>query len=156
MIEFLKNSVFFGVFLTLVSYSIGILIQKKIKLAVFNPLLVAIVISVAVILVFDIDYQKYSESTQILSYLMTPATICLAIPLYEKMAVLKENYKAIFIGISSGVLTSLCSILLFAVTFGFDHNTFVLEDPDGVDQSESFFQRTAVAVDKQNDLTHVM
>ena len=132
MIEFLKNSVFFGVFLTLVSYSIGILIQKKIKLAVFNPLLVAIVISVAVILVFDIDYQKYSESTQILSYLMTPATICLAIPLYEKMAVLKENYKAIFIGISSGVLTSLCSILLFAVTFGFDHNTFVTMLPKSI------------------------
>ncbi len=132
MTEWMENSVFFGVFLTLFSYAVGMMIQKKWKLAVFNPLLISIILSISVILIFGIDYEKYSEGTEYLSYLLTPATICLAIPLYEKLDLLKKNYKAIMIGITSGVLTSLCSVLLLAYLFRFDHSIFVTMLPKSI------------------------
>ena len=132
MTDFFENSVFFGVLLTLISYGIGIVIKKKLKLAIFNPLLIAIIITISVLLIFHIDYQKYNEGSKYITYLLTPATICLAVPLYEQLELLKKNYKAVFIGIASGVLTSLCSILLFALLFGFDHSTFVAILPKSI------------------------
>ncbi len=132
MTEFFESSVFFGVFLTLISYGIGLLIKKHLKWAVFNPLLTAIIITIGVLLIFHIDYDKYNEGSKYISYLLTPATICLAIPLYEQLELLKKNYKALFVGILSGVLTSLVSILLFALLLGFDHNTFVTILPKSI------------------------
>ena len=120
--EFFNNSVFFGVMLSLLAYGIGALLKQKFKLAIFNPLLIAVFIVIAVLAVSGIDYKVYNEGAKYISYLLTPATICLAIPLYEQ---LKSNWKAIAVGIFSGVLASLGSILAMAVLFGFTHQEYV-------------------------------
>ena len=117
--EFFNNSVFFGVLLSLLAYGIGALLKQKFKLAIFNPLLIAVIIVIAVLAVSGIDYKVYNEGAKYISYLLTPATICLAIPLYEQFELLKSNWKAIAVGIFSGVLASLGSILAMAVLFGF-------------------------------------
>ena len=109
--EFFNNSVFFGVMLSLLAYGIGALLKQKFKLAIFNPLLIAVIIVIAVLAVSGIDYKVYNEGAKYISYLLTPATICLAIPLYEQFELLKSNWKAIAVGIFSGVLASLGSIL---------------------------------------------
>ena len=109
--EFFNNSVFFGVLLSLLAYGIGALLKQKFKLAIFNPLLIAVIIVIAVLAVSGIDYKVYNEGAKYISYLLTPATICLAIPLYEQFELLKSNWKAIAVGIFSGVLASLGSIL---------------------------------------------
>ena len=70
---------------------------------------------------FRVDYDNYNKSAQYLSYLLTPATVCLAIPLYQQIKLLKENVVAIFAGIISGVLTSLVCIFAFALIFNFGH-----------------------------------
>ena len=116
--EFFNNSVFFGVMLSLLAYGIGALLKQKFKLAIFNPLLIAVIIIIAVLAVSGIDYKVYNEGAKYISYLLTPATICLAIPLYEQFELLKSNWKAIAVGIFSGVLASLGSILAMAVLFG--------------------------------------
>ena len=121
--EFFNNSVFFGVMLSLLAYGIGALLKQKFKLAIFNPLLIAVIIVIAVLAVSGIDYKVYNEGAK--SYLLTPATICLAIPLYEQFELLKSNWKAIAVGIFSGVLASLGSILAMAVLFGFTHQEYV-------------------------------
>ena len=123
--EFFNNSVFFGVMLSLLAYGIGALLKQRFKLAIFNPLLIAVIIVIAVLTVYGIDYKVYNEGAKYISYLLTPATICLAIPLYEQFELLKSNWKAIAVGIFSGVLASLGSILAMAVLFGFTHQEYV-------------------------------
>ena len=74
--EFFNNSVFFGVMLSLLAYGIGALLKQKFKLAIFNPLLIAVIIVIAVLAVSGIDYKVYNEGAKYISYLLTPATIC--------------------------------------------------------------------------------
>ena len=85
------ESVFVGVLLSVGAYETGVFLKKKFHMALFNPLLVAIAAVVVVLLVFDIDYEIYEEGAKYLSYLLTPATVCLAVPLYEQVELLKKN-----------------------------------------------------------------
>ena len=132
MMEFFENSLFFGAAVSLVAYEIGLLLKKKFKLAIFNPLLIAILCVMAVLMILDVDYSTYNEGGQYISYLLTPATICLAVPLYQQVELLKKNYRAVLIGILSGVLASLCSVLLLALVFHFDHAAYVTFLPKSI------------------------
>ena len=89
MSELLGDSLFFGVVVSVLAYQVGMVIKKKWKLALFNPLLISIVLVMAVLLIFHVDYETYNEGAKYLSYLLTPATVCLAIPLYEQLEQLK-------------------------------------------------------------------
>ena len=82
MKEFLSTSSYFGILLSLAAYIIAVFIKKKFKYAFLNPLLVAIIITVAVVLLLNVEYEAYNSSAKYLSYLLTPATVCLAVPLY--------------------------------------------------------------------------
>lgn len=132
MSDLLYNSVFLGVALSLVSYMIGMLLNKKFKLAIFNPLLISIIITILVLVVFNFDYESYNEGAKYLSYLLTPATVCLAIPLYEQTELLKHNVKAITAGIVTGVLTSLLTVLLMALLFRLSHEEYVTLLPKSI------------------------
>ena len=122
MRELLTDSVYFGVMISLSTYGLGVLLKKRFRLAIFNPLLIAVVATIVLLLTFHIDYESYYEGAKYISYLLTPATVCLAIPLYEQLSLLKSNYRAILLGILSGVLTSAVSVLAFTLLFHFDHN----------------------------------
>ncbi len=128
----LSNSLFFGVFISLFTYGIGVLLKKKFKLALFNPLLISIVLTIIAIQLLGIPYEKYNDGAQYLSYFLTPATVALAIPLYQQLNLLKKNAKAILLGILSGVLTSGLCILLFCLLFRLDHQTYVTLLPKSI------------------------
>ncbi|MBQ2366787.1 MAG: LrgB family protein [Bacteroidaceae bacterium] len=132
MKEFVSNSMFFGVTLSLAAYAVGILAKRRLKLFIFNPLLVAIALTIAVLLVTGIEYDAYNSSAKYLSYLLTPATICLAIPLYEQYKLLKKNFTAIIVGIASGVLTSLTTIFLMALLFKLGHYEYITLLPKSI------------------------
>lgn len=132
MKEIISNSLFFGVGISLLGYEIGLLLKKKWKLAIFNPLLISILFVIGILSIFEIRYETYEEGAKYLSYLLTPATVCLAIPLYEQMELLKQHKKAIFIGIISGVLTSLVSVLLLCALFQFTHEQYVTLLPKSI------------------------
>ena len=117
----LDNSMFFYTFLTLLFYMFGVFLQKKFKKAWLNPLLISILLMIIVVLCFDIKYEHYKNSTSIISFFLTPATVCLAVPLYEKLEELKKNALAILVGIFGGVITSGVCILAVAIIFGFDN-----------------------------------
>ena len=78
------------------------------------------------------DYDTYYEGAKYLSYLLTPATVCLAIPLYQQMELLKGNWKAIVVGICTGVLTSLTSVLVFSLVAGLNHKQYVTMLPKSI------------------------
>ncbi len=132
MSEFFADSVFFGVLISLFSYGIGTLLKKKFRLAIFNPLLIAIIITIAVLLIFGVEYEKYSYGTKYISYLLTPATVCFAVPLYEQFELLKKNCKAVLFGIAGGVFTSLVSVFLLALLFNLDHRAYVTLLPKSI------------------------
>lgn len=130
--SFFENSVFFGVVISLLAYGAGSLLQSRFKLALFNPLLISVAATIAVLAAAGIDYDVYYSGAQYLSYLLTPATVCLAVPLYEKLEVLKKNWRAILIGIVSGVLTTLLCILAMSLMFGLSHEEYVTLLPKSI------------------------
>ena len=132
MIDFMENSVFFGAFISLAAYGIGAWLKQKTGLAVFNPLLVAVVLVITVISLAGIDYPKYNAGAQYISYLLTPATVALAIPLYKQISKLRENAPAIIVGIVTGVLSSAVCILILAKLFSFTHEEYVTFLPKSI------------------------
>ena len=97
-----------------------------------NPLLVAMVLIIGFLLVFGIDYSVYQKGSQFISYLLTPATVCLAIPLYKQLRLLKENLAAVAGGIASGVLASAVSIFALSRLFGLSHEYYVTLLPKSI------------------------
>ena len=101
MNELLTGSVFFGAVLSLLTYEAGLLIKKKCKGALFNPLLIAMVLTIVILLVFRIDFDTYNNGAKYISYLLTPTTVCLAIPLYEQFSLLKKNVRAVMTDVNA-------------------------------------------------------
>lgn len=132
MEEIILSSTTVGVVISLISYGLGSLMKKKWKLAIFNPLLISIVLTILVLSLLGVDYETYNESAKYLSYLLTPATVCLAVPLYQKLELLKKNILAIVIGVVSGVLTSFVSVLCLAYLFGLEHSQYVTLLPKSI------------------------
>ena len=132
MTDFCNNSVYFGVAISLVGYVIGVQLKKKFKLAVLNPLMISIIFVVGVVLLFKLDYPSYKKQAEILNYLLTPATIALAIPLYQQLSLLRKNLLAVICGIISGVFASMSSVLAMSVLFGLSHEDFVTLLPKSI------------------------
>lgn len=132
MREVIAQSAYFGVVISLAAYGVGVILQRKFKLAVFNPLLVGIILTTGAVLLLNVSYEEYNETAKYLSYLLTPATVALAVPLYQKLALLKKHVLAVIVGILSGVLASLGSILAMAVLFGLSHEEYVTLLPKSV------------------------
>ena len=85
MIEALGSSLFLGIGLTLGGFLLGSFLKNRYKIFIFNPLLVSITVCIATLLLLDIDYNSYNKGASHISMLLTPATVCLAIPLYEQL-----------------------------------------------------------------------
>ena len=132
MKEILCNSAYFGVTVSLIGYGACIMLKKKFKYAFLNPLLISIIFVIGVVMLCGVDYESYENSAQYLSYLLTPATVCLAVPLYRQMTLLKKNLAAVACGILAGVLASLGSVLLLAFLFGLEHDVYVTLLPKSI------------------------
>ena len=125
MNELFRQSLFAGAAISLIAYEIGLFLKKRLGCAVLNPLLVSIILVIIALKGFGISYEVYNASAKYISYLLTPATVCLAVPLYEQLELLKKNMVAVVCGILSGTLASLCGIFALCTLFGFNHQQYV-------------------------------
>ena len=132
MAEFMQNSAYAGVTISLVAYSIGAALKKKFGFGFFNPLLIAIIVTVLVLLGCNVDYETYNVGAKYLSWFLTPATVCLAIPLYEEWELLKNNAKAVLFGVLAGVITSLFTVFVLAKLMGLSHENYVTLLPKSI------------------------
>ena len=132
MNSFFDNTIFFGAAITLLAYEIGLILRKKFKCAILNPLLFAIICIIGTLRILDIDYETYNKSAQYISYFLTPATVSLAVVLYRKLTLLKNNLKAVIAGIVSGVLASFGSIYLMSMLFGLSYKEYVTLIPKSI------------------------
>ena len=134
-----QTSLFAGVTVSLVAYLIGMLLKKKFKLAILNPLLISIVLTIIVLVVADVDYDTYNKGASYLSWFLTPATVCLAIPLYEQWTLLKKNIAAVALGLTAGVITSLVTVLVLSVLMGLSHEDYVTLLPKSITTAITFW-----------------
>ena len=132
MNELVLSSATIGVVLSIAAYEAGVFLKKKTNSPILNPLVVSIVLVMLVLVVFHVDYESYNSSAKYLSYLLTPATVSLAIPLYQQLELLKKNFVAIMLGILSGVLTSAGVIHAMSILFGLSHEEYVTLLPKSI------------------------
>ena len=139
MAEILSKVSLLPLVLTLGTYLFGVWLQKKVKSPLCNPILVSVVLVVGTLLALQwipglsldsTEEQKglldlYLDGTQGITWLLTPATVCLALPLYEQLKVLKKNLPAILTGVLAGTVTSLAVILLMCHLLGTDRTISV-------------------------------
>lgn len=131
MDKFLEISILPAV-MTLAVFQIGRLCQKKWKLAIFNPTLIGSVLIIVVLLLTGMDTKTYNDGIKVLSWLMTPATISLAIPMYQQLQVLKKNWVAILAGIAAGAVASLVFLTLSGILLGLEQTITVSLMPKSV------------------------
>ena len=132
MTDLFYDSAYLGIVITLAAYLFGAFLKKKLKSAVFNPVLIAVAVLIAFLALTKTDYQAYNAGAKFISMLLTPATVCLAVPLYEQFEALKKNWAAVLAGILSGVLASLLSVFLFCLLFRFSHTEYATLLPKSI------------------------
>lgn len=119
MNELLGEWTYFGMALSLICYFFATWLQKKFQKPIFNPLLISTILIIAFLVIFKVDYETYDAGAKYITYFLTPATICLAVPLYKQFQVLKKNALAIFLGVLAGCLSHGIVIGVMAVVCEF-------------------------------------
>jgi predicted murein hydrolase (TIGR00659 family) len=108
------DSPIFGIIITIVTYEIGLLVYRRTKLSVLNPLLISMLMIISFLTIFKIDLGTYNIGGSFISVFLAPATVILAVPLYSKIEILKKNLKEILLGIAAGTAVSIISVLVLS------------------------------------------
>ncbi|MDO5400025.1 MAG: LrgB family protein [Eubacteriales bacterium] len=106
------------VVVTLAAFQAGRLLQKKFPSPLCNPTLIGMILVIVFLLLTGMAPGTYQAAMVRLSWLMTPATICLAIPMYEQFQALKQNLGAIALGVLVGAAGSMAVILACGLVMG--------------------------------------
>lgn len=144
MSNFINTSIVWGLAITMCAFALGTYLHKRTNKSWCNPILLASILVILMLSSFDISYVEYKQSNSVLTDLLLPSTVSLAIPLYEKWELLKKNIVAIFGGIVAGVLVSIGSCILLAWIFDLDTSISVSILPKSV--------TTAIGIDIAREL----
>ena len=128
----LLASPYFGIFLSIAAYALGCGLNRKFRTPLCNPLLIAIVLVVGMLLVFRIPYEDYNAGGEIISLFLAPATACLAVGIYSKLAVLKKYWLPILVGAVAGSASSMLSVYALCRLLGLDEQLTVSLIPKSV------------------------
>ncbi|MCF0224761.1 MAG: LrgB family protein [Fibrobacter sp.] len=112
------NSPLFGIFLTLVAFEIGVCISKKFKYSILNPLLIGNILIVGFLLISGIQLESYNVGAKYFSFLLSPATVVLAVPLYKQLVNLKKFWFPILSGIFFGSIVSMTLVIICSKLLG--------------------------------------
>jgi predicted murein hydrolase (TIGR00659 family) len=126
------NSLYFGLALSLFMYFTVDFLKKWVKTSLFNPLLISSLLIILILSLLKIEYSEYNQSAQWLHFMLTPATIVLAVPLYQQFKLLQEHALVIFLGVLSGVIASLISVYLLSLLFGLDQTMLITLLPKSI------------------------
>ncbi|SHK21751.1 TIGR00659 family protein [Geosporobacter subterraneus DSM 17957] len=120
MLSYIENTAIFGILISLGAYHLGGIINKRFQHPLFNPFLISLIFIIGFLKASGLSYDIYSKQAAILTILLGPATVALAIPLYRNIAILKSNLRAILIGVSAGVVASIVSVVGLGYLLGTD------------------------------------
>lgn len=148
----LLSSPFFGILLSLIAFEIALYINRKLKWFFLNPLLLAIVFVILFLLITKIDLKQYQVGGDIINMLLGPATVALAIPLYQQLHYLKKYYKAILLGVFIGSSAGMIATLIGAYLLKLDPTMIAsllpksITTPIGIEVSASLGGITSITV----------
>ena len=131
MTEFFAIGIF-PLVLTLGAFQIGRLCQNKWKLPLFNPTLIGMILVIVFLLITGMDTGVYKSGMTSISWLMTPATISLAIPMYQQFRTLRKSLKAIAVGVAAGTVSCLAMLMVSGMLLGFENTLIVSLMPKSV------------------------
>lgn len=132
MTDFLNASSYAAVFVTLIAYGLGEFLKKKTKFALCNPLLIASALIIVYLILTKTSVARYREQTEMICGLLTPATVCFAIPLHKQFTLLKRNAAAVLCGICCGIISCLAFTLACSALFSFTHAEYVTFLPKSI------------------------
>lgn len=120
MTELFSELTLFALVLTFGAFQLGLLLQKKWPSPLCNPLLIAVILVMGTLVLLRIPNESYQTSMAGISWLLTPATVCLALPMYNQVKTLKKNLPAILAGVTAGTVVSLVGIFLMCKAFSLE------------------------------------
>jgi len=132
MMQEIMSSPFFGIWLSIAAFWIGVKLQKKTGLVICNPLIIAIVLVSGTLLILKIPYESYEAGGSVINMFLAPATACLAVSIYTKASLLKENWIPVVTGAVCGSLASMGSVFLMCRLFSLDEAMTVSLMPKSV------------------------
>jgi putative effector of murein hydrolase len=132
MTGFLEFSTYFGFFLSIAAFLFGDWLSRKVRHPLCNSMLIAVVLIIALLKLFRIDYETYNAGAKYLSFFITPAVVCLAIPVYQQFSILRKNTAAILAGVCAGMLACFTTVLALAALFRLGHAEYVTFLPKSV------------------------
>lgn len=132
MMQEIMSSPFFGIWLSIAAFWIGVKLQKKTGLVICNPLIIAIVLVSGTLLLLKIPYESYEAGGSVINMFLAPATACLAVSIYTKASLLKENWIPVVTGAVCGSLASMGSVFLMCRLFSLDEAMTVSLMPKSV------------------------
>lgn len=109
------NDILWASALTLGVYIMFLCLQNRFKITLLNPLLLSAIFIIIFLLLTNLPYLSYENGTSFITFLIGPATVSLALPLYEKLGVLKKHWKIIFSVIGVGVIIH--ALMIFIIVF---------------------------------------
>ena len=130
--EEIVYSPYFGIALSILAFGIGVKLHQKWKTPLCNPLIVGIVLVAAVLLLFKIPYEAYNVGGEIINMFLAPATACLAVAVYSKLAILKQYWLPILVGCTAGSTASMASVYAMCRLFHLDESLQVSLLPKSV------------------------
>jgi predicted murein hydrolase (TIGR00659 family) len=142
--ELTTQSLYFGVVITLSCYFLSVKIKKKFNYVLLNPLLISMLLIIGILKLLNISYDTYNSGAKYITYFLTPATICLAVPLYQQMTLLRKHITAILVAIAAGVLSNMTLILGLSIFFKMNHQMYVTMLPKSI--------TTAIAIGLSEEL----
>ncbi|MGO9546565.1 MAG: LrgB family protein [Rhodomicrobium sp.] len=119
--------------MTLVAYSAGYALYRRMRFSpLFNPVPIAVALIVAILLATKTSYQTYFQGAQFVHFLLGPATVALAVPLYRQVERVRRSGFAIFASIVTGSLTASGSAIAIVWLLGGSRDSIISIAPKSV------------------------
>ncbi|WP_032121395.1 LrgB family protein [Clostridium amazonitimonense] len=114
------NSPLFGILISLVCFEISTILYSKFKFPLLNPLLISVLIIIFILTIFNVNFEQYNLGGHFISFFLGPATVVLAVPLYNKLDLLKSNLLPLLGGIIVGSIVGIFSIIILSKAVNLD------------------------------------
>lgn len=129
----LLTSPLFGIGLTVIFYAVSEIVVDRLNLSIIPPFVVACPLVIAVIVLTPgVEYKQYAAGAEFINFLLGPATIALALPLYKNRKIIMEKAVAIGSGVTLATLTAILVVYFCGKTFGASEQVLVSLVPKSV------------------------
>lgn len=130
---YLSASPLAGLTLTLVAYQVGMWVFERLgRRPALNPVMIAVLLIAGILMVTGIEYRTYFDGAQFVHFLLGPATVALAVPLYRQFQQVRRSAVALLVALLTGSAASALSAVAIAWALGASERTLLSLAPKSV------------------------